>query len=531
MHYQPDPLARAAAEDLMERLGQSPRWQDHFGQPGKWRTGSGKMFGVLVVHLPDGNRAYLAAFSGKLADRTCHSGFVPPVYDLLDEANFYRDQERRLNQLTLALNDLRDGEAYRHARKEMERTEQLGNAALERLKSENRQAKLRRDRIRTDHGGPVPSALVDELRRESVERSYALKHLRMEVKDNVKHKKKILDEYNLAIAELTDRRAALSAKLQHRIFSHYRFRDAVGRERDANDIFAATALRYPPAGAGDCAAPKLFQYAFLRQLPPLTFAEFWWGPPPSSSLRRHRQYYPACRGKCEPILGHMLGKSEVEPNPLLENPATGKEIRILYEDDDLLLVSKPENFLSVPGRHTSDSVQQRLRSRYPAATGPLLVHRLDMSTSGILLAAKTKHVHQLLQRQFFRRTVTKRYVAIVSGNLTIDEGTIDLPLRGDLYDRPRQIVCSTHGKPARSRYRVVATEKGQSLLHFWPVTGRTHQLRVHAAHFDGLNAPIVGDDLYGTPADRLYLHAAEISFRHPVKLEPMTISDPPPFDL
>jgi tRNA pseudouridine32 synthase/23S rRNA pseudouridine746 synthase len=530
MHYRPGTLARAAAEDLMKHLSGQPKWSDHFGVDGRWRAGNGKMFGVLVVDSPEGRR-YLAAFSGKLVGSTQHAGFVPPVYDLLDAANFYRGEEAYTNALTAEIDALEASEELRRARDGVTAAVAEGEEKLAALRRAHRAAKADRHRRREQYVGIVPENVEQQLRAQSIEQSYAMKRLRDDVKEHTKQKKKILDEYLALLTNLKERRTLQSNSLQDRIFSHYRFLDAHGKQRDALSIFADTALQRPPAGAGDCAAPKLLQYAFRHGLQPLTFAEFWWGAAPAGSLRRHRSYYPACRGKCEPILTHMLRHSDVATNPLLANPAVQTDYSVRYEDDDLLVVSKPANMLSVPGRHIRDSVQERLRQRYAEATGPLLVHRLDMSTSGLLLVAKSKHVHRLLQRQFGRRTVNKRYVAMVGGSVKPEEGEINLPLRGNYADRPRQMVCRTEGKSARTRYRVVGYRNGQSFVHFWPITGRTHQLRVHAAHPEGLDAPIVGDDLYGDPGDRLYLHAEEITFRHPVRLEWMTVSDPAPFGL
>jgi len=253
-------------------------------------------------------------------------------------------------------------------------------------------------------------------------------------------------------------------------------------------------------------------------------AEFWWGASPKSDVRKHGQFYPACRGKCEPILGHMLKGLEVDPNPMLDNPAEGKELEILFEDEFMMAVNKPAEFLSVPGKIIKDSVYSRIRVRNPEATGPLIVHRLDMSTSGILLVAKSKEVHKQLQHQFENRTIKKRYVALLDGTLTVNSGEIDLPLRVDLDDRPRQLVCYEHGKPSKTYWELIETKNGQSKVYFYPLTGRTHQLRVHAAHQLGLNTPIVGDDLYGTIKDRLHLHAERIEFVHPQTKENMVIA-------
>ena len=273
----------------------------------------------------------------------------------------------------------------------------------------------------------------------------------------------------------------------------------------------------PPAGAGECAAPKLLNYAFEHQLKPIAMAEFWWGQSPKSEIRKHKQFYPACKSKCEPILlSHMLMGLEMESNPFEENPAAGKNIEIVYEDDILLVINKPAEFLSVPGKKISDSVYQRMKEKYPEATGPLVVHRLDMSTSGLMLIAKDEATYVKLQSQFIKRTISKRYVALLDGVLHDNEGSIDLPLRVDLEDRPRQLVCYDHGKPAQTKWKKIKIINNQTLVYFYPITGRTHQLRVHASHELGLKTPIIGDDLYGTKSNRLHLHAEQLIFIHPI---------------
>ncbi|MND52220.1 Ribosomal large subunit pseudouridine synthase A [compost metagenome] len=252
-------------------------------------------------------------------------------------------------------------------------------------------------------------------------------------------------------------------------------------------------------------------------------AEFWWGQSPKSEIRIHGQFYPACRGKCEPILAHMLEGVEMDENPMLTNPAEGRDVEIVYEDEALVVVNKPAEFLSVPGKNVQDSVYERMRLKYPNATGPLIVHRLDMSTSGIMLVAKTKESHKVLQEQFIKRTIKKRYIALLDGVVESEEGFIDLPLRVDLDNRPHQLVCYEYGKPACTKWEVVERKNNKTKIHFYPITGRTHQLRVHAAHPMGLNSPIVGDDLYGNKGERLHLHAEWIEFKHPTSKEIMTI--------
>ena len=332
------------------------------------------------------------------------------------------------------------------------------------------------------------------------------------------------------IEALKEERKQRSIALQQWIFEQFRLRNARGEEQDIYSIFTQTAHRNPPAGTGECAAPKLLQYAYLNNLQPLAMAEFWWGDSPKGEIRRHGHYYPACRHKCEPILNFMLQGLEVEPNPLLTSNTDATQLETVYEDDYLLVVNKPAGMLSVPGKTGQASVLTLLQERYPDATGPILVHRLDMATSGLLLAAKDKDTHALLQKQFEGRTVKKRYIALLEGIPQAEpKGFIRLPLRPDFDNRPLQMVCYEYGKPAVTRYEIMDTENDRTRMAFYPETGRTHQLRVHAAHPEGLNCPIVGDPLYGQPADRLHLHAERLEFRHPVTGQRLQIQKEAPF--
>lgn len=365
--------------------------------------------------------------------------------------------------------------------------------------------------------------LLESLRKESVREQYQLKELSRYWKNRLAEIQLEIDEHQSAIILLKEERKYMSASLQQKLFDQYSFLNQYGNEKNLCEIFEHTAEARPPAGAGECAAPKLLQYAFLHKLRPVAMAEFWWGQSPKSEIRIHGQFYPACRGKCEPILAHMLEGVEMDENPMLTNPAEGRDVEIVYEDEALVVVNKPAEFLSVPGKNVQDSVYERMRLKYPNATGPLIVHRLDMSTSGIMLVAKTKESHKVLQEQFIKRTIKKRYIALLDGVVESEEGFIDLPLRVDLDNRPHQLVCYEYGKPACTKWEVVERKNNKTKIHFYPITGRTHQLRVHAAHPMGLNSPIVGDDLYGNKGERLHLHAEWIEFKHPTSKEIMTI--------
>ena len=325
----------------------------------------------------------------------------------------------------------------------------------------------------------------------------------------------------------------LSLSLQLWLFQQYRLLNGRGETKDLVEIWqdyhSAPRIRsrfpLPPGGTGDCCAPKLLQYAYLHHLTPVCMAEFWWGESPKSLIRHHGQFYPACRGKCKPVLTWMLQGLDVDPHTdtvdsVLQEPA------IIYEDEAMAVLSKPAGMLSVPGKTGADSVSAWAQRRWP---GAMLVHRLDMLTSGILLAAKTMEVYQQLQQQFTDRTVKKKYLAVVEGSPAKEHGIIDLPLASDPMNRPLQMVDPENGKRAITEYRVL--QAGQrSLLALWPHTGRTHQLRMHCAHADGLGCPIVGDELYGQKADRLYLQAQGITFVHPTTGKRMHFELPYPFE-
>ena len=324
-----------------------------------------------------------------------------------------------------------------------------------------------------------------------------------------------------------------SLSLQLWLFQQYRLLNARGETKDLvavwQDYHSAPRIRsrypLPPGGTGDCCAPKLLQYAYLHHLTPVCMAEFWWGESPKSLIRHHGQFYPACRGKCKPVLTWMLQGLDVDPHTDAAD-AVYPEPAIIYEDEAMVVLSKPAGMLSVPGKTDDDSVAAWAQRRWP---GALLVHRLDMLTSGILLTAKTMEVYQQLQQQFTDRTVKKKYLAIVEGSPAKEHGIIDLPLASDPMNRPLQVVDPENGKRAITEYRVL--QAGQhSLLALWPHTGRTHQLRMHCAHPEGLGCPIVGDELYGRKADRLYLQAQAISFVHPTTGKRMHFELPYPFE-
>ncbi|GGC89505.1 RNA pseudouridine synthase [Flavobacterium lutivivi] len=526
-YYEPHPLSIIAAHELQEYLMKQNDWQHNFGLDDTMEGMIiGKMFGVLVVQNSDNQLGYLAAFSGKLADKNLHEKFVPPVFDMLDENGYFKKEEILLNNLNAEIESLEQNQEYQDLKSSFFALQETATNSIEAKKQEIKERKRKRDSLRkkaTIEGIALDFNTVEDFKLESLKDKAELRRLSEYWNNQLADLQNNINEYEHKIIQLKEERKYKSAALQKRLHDEYSFLNALGETKSLHDIFSITKQQKPPAAAGECAAPKLLHYAYKNDLKPIAMAEFWWGKSPKSEIRKHQHFYPACRGKCEPILAHMLNGLEVDENPMLINPAENKDISIVYDDEFLCIVNKPAEFLSVPGISIEDSIYTRIIEKYPNISGPIIVHRLDMSTSGLMLIAKNKRIHQQLQKQFINKTISKRYVALLEGEITTAEGVIDLPLRVDLDDRPRQMVCYEHGKKAVTRYKVIERKNGVTKIHFWPITGRTHQLRVHASHTLGLNTPIVGDDLYGKKSDRLYLHAESITFEHPISKKIMTI--------
>ena len=511
-HYTPHPLCVIAAEETQAYLKERTEWREELQ--------TGKMFGVLVVRTPAGEVGYLAAFSGNLAGKNVHPFFVPPIYDLLQPDGFFRQEEERINEINARIRTLQASPALEDARSRLQSTIEYCDFVLQAAKDLMKKRKEERDRLRQF---PLTEEETTLLIKESQHMKAAHKLTKKSLRSILEEDQAKVDRLEQEIEQLKQERKRRSAALQRKLFEQFRILNARGEVKDLCELFAPTYQGAPPAGAGECAAPKLLQYAYQHQLEPIAMAEFWWGDSPKTEIRHHGYYYPACKGKCEPILHHMLQGLRVDENPLLADSHRETKLDILYEDDYWLVINKPEGMLSVPGKGDVDSVYQRLRILYPEATGPIIVHRLDMATSGLLLAAKTKEAHQNLQAQFKNRTIQKRYIALLDGEIPQEEGEIRLPLCPDPLDRPRQIVSEEFGKPALTRSRVLERSSGKTLIAFYPQTGRTHQLRVHAAHPLGLHCPILGDELYGRKAERLYLHAEYLAFTHPITNERVEI--------
>ena len=576
--YNVDPLAEAASLELQRYIADADLMSTE--------KGCGKMFGVLVVEYEDESgalqRGFLAAYSGLLGGRNDWPYFVPPVFDAQQPDGHFKRTEREISAINREIAAIEHDAEYLQSVEQHEQTKKRLQAEVDAFKAEVDAAKARRD-ARRKSGEPLSEEEQAEMIRES---QFMKAELRRRRKAMEQAESTLNTQHSTFLKSLQRKRKQMSDELQRWLFSAYRMLNAKGEERDLIDIFCEYTHAMPPAGAGDCCAPKLLQYAYQHHLRPVCMAEFWWGESPASEIRHHLHYYPACRSKCLPILTHMLKGLDVAPNPLAQKRHTA-EPRVLYADEYIMVVDKPAGMLSVPGKaesvrsEFSDSANISVEEYFANLQLPTnsqftteqftigeadnsklkiqnskflkAAHRLDMDTSGLLVLARTEQAYVELQRQFASRETVKRYEAVLSGvptqnsklktqnSSTQPSGcleAISLPLIADINDRPRQRVDMEHGKPALTLYNIVEVravdantavayttkkvDKGRTLIHLYPKTGRTHQLRVHCAHPLGLACPILGDPLYGTErADRMYLHAAELTFRHPVTGEPM----------
>ena len=584
--YDVDPLAEAASLELQRYIADADLMSTE--------KGCGKMFGVLVVEYEDEEgalqRGFLAAYSGLLGGRNDWPYFVPPVFDAQQPDGHFKRTEREISAINREIAAIEHDPEYLQSVEQHEQTKKRLQAEVDAFKAEVDAAKARRD-ARRKSGEPLSEEEQAEMIRESQFMKAELRRRRkaMEQANSTLH-----IPHSTFLKSLQRKRKQMSDELQRWLFSAYRMLNAKGEERDLIDIFREYTHAMPPAGAGDCCAPKLLQYAYLHHLRPVCMAEFWWGESPASEIRHHLHYYPACRSKCLPILTHMLKGLDVAPNPLAQKRHSA-EPRVLYADEYIMVVDKPAGMLSVPGKaesvrsEFSDSANISVEEYFANLQLPTnsqftteqftigeadnsklkiqnskflkAAHRLDMDTSGLLVLARTEQAYVELQRQFASRETVKRYEAVLSGvptqnsklktqNSSVQPSgcleAISLPLIADINDRPRQRVDMEHGKPALTLYNIVEVravdantavayttkkvDKRRTLVHLYPKTGRTHQLRVHCAHPLGLACPILGDPLYGIErADRMYLHAAELTFRHPVTDETMHFLSPSGF--
>ena len=499
--YQPHPLCVMAAQEVQAYLRTQKQWAQELK--------AGKMFGVLVVArrndcLPPrgevgGGVAFLAAFSGTLDGKTRHPYFVPPVFDLMEPGCYFQQEQEQISTINARIASLQTQIGESPLRQEMQRE-------LEAYRAMMQAEKEKRHLLRAELSAEELAARESEMIKQSQYQKAQYKRLQQEWKQRIDADEAPMHEIRQQINLLQRERHERSIALQQWLFRQFSFLNAKGQSKNLTELFADTV---PPSGAGECCAPRLLQAAYKEGMQPLCMAEFWVGDSPRDELRQEGYFYPACNSRCKPILGHMLQGLLVEENPLLYQE--NLELEVVYQDEQMAVVAKPHGMLSVPGKDGLPSVQSVVREMFPQATGPMIVHRLDMDTCGLMVIALTDEVYHQLQEDFRRHSVQKTYRALLEREMPVgQEGEIRLPLRPDIMDRPRQMVDYRHGRTAITYYKVVENMKGHALVELHPQTGRTHQLRVHCAHSDGLGNPIVGDRLYGTPASHLCLQAYQL---------------------
>lgn len=535
LDYEPHPLCIQACREVQEMLARREDWQEEIAR--------GKMFGVLIVEnvKTDTNVpkwGYLAAYSGQIGGRSDWEDFVPAVFDYLQPDGYFKTHEAEISRINQSISHLEKDERMKEARTLIRQLQEERKRTIAAYQEKMKEAKAKRDSRR--EAGNLSEAEEAEMIRESQFMKAELRRLKKSLSEKTALETEF-EDYQENILRLKQLRKQLSDALQQWLFSQFRMLNQEGESKDLLEIFRDEALKeypqaaiatsriaalkmVPPAGSGECCEPKLLQYAYQHGYKPLQMAMFWWGESPKEEIRHHLQFYPACNGKCKPILHWMLPASTFEPEAI--NLSIYDKVETLYEDREIAVIHKPEGLLSVPGKDAAQpSVYALMRRKYPEATGPLIVHRLDMATSGVLLIAKTEFAYHRLQQAFLNHQIQKKYVAIISGKDIPEKGIISLPLQPDYLNRPRQIVNHEQGKEAITEYEILERIDGSHLrIALYPKTGRTHQLRVHCAHQEGLNAPILGDPLYGNEkAARLHLHAEEITFEHPLTGKKITI--------
>lgn len=536
LDYQPHPLCIAVCKELQTYLSEREDWREEIDK--------GKMFGVLIVENAQPASGapkigYLAAYSGQIGGRSDWDDFVPAVFDYLQPDGYFKTHEAEISGINQSIRKLAANTHMKEAKGLILQLQEERKHTIAAYQEKIKKAKAKRD-ARREAGSLNP-----EEEAEMVKESQFMKAELRRLKKSLSEKTSLETEYEAYQADilsLKQLRKTSSDALQQWLFSQFRMQNHEGESKDLLEIFRDAALRdypqatiatsriaalkmVPPAGSGECCEPKLLQYAYSLGYKPLQMAMFWWGESPKEEIRHHLHFYPACNGKCKPILQWMLPASTFEPAAV--DLSLYNKVETLYEDREIAVIHKPEGLLSVPGKDAAQpSVYALMRSKYPEATGPLIVHRLDMSTSGVMMIAKTEFAYHRLQKAFLNHQIQKKYVAIISGKVIPEKGIISLPLMPDYLDRPRQIVDHELGKEAITEYEVLEPVDDSHLrIALYPKTGRTHQLRVHCAHQEGLKAPILGDPLYGNEkAARLHLHAEEITFEHPLTGKKMTIT-------
>ena len=501
-YYSPTPVCREAVERVKQWIAKAPiSFQQEVEQ--------GKMFGVLVVET-QGKIGFLAGYSGQICGRSDWDYFVPAVVDYLQDGGYFKRHEADITLLNQRIAALTKRESYVQSQHDVAALQTEITQHIAAAQAQMQQEKAQR-----------PAVLTPELIRRSQFLKAELHRYKVQSKAALAEKQALVAAHEAEIAALKAKRKDMSDDLQQWLFKQFVLCNHRGERRNLLDIFHP---QVPPAGSGECCEPRLLHYAFTHKLRPVSMAMFWMGRSPQGEVRHAQQFYPACNSKCKPILSWMLAGFPMERNPL--DSTIAQPIRILHKEKSFAVVCKPAGMLSVPGKQVSQNVLEWAKQYFPNATGPLIVHRLDMATSGLMVVALTMESYHHLQRQFKEHRVKKRYVALLSRSFAAPiEGDISLPLRPDFADRPRQMVDKVDGKTAITHYHY----QGHQRIFLYPQTGRTHQLRMHSAHAEGLNNPIVGDALYGTPCQRLLLHAETLQFFHPETGELLTFHAPPDF--
>ena len=510
--YSPDPLVLQAGELLMDRIRNSSELSGIFGE--------GKMLGVLAVAYGENFEkiGYIAAFSGNAGGMSMIDGFVPPIYDLLDPDGYFKTKEAEISALNTRISSEETSAELAELRAALKAVEADMNAELSRQKARMATLKAKRDQIRSE---VAEDACNIELIRQSQHEKAELRRIKTHWEGRIADLKGKISEHTGRVSSMKRLRKEMSDALQEWIFRQYIVHNCLGESRSILDIFTDCGL-VPPGGTGECAAPKLLDYAFRNGLKPLAMGEFWYGESPCTAVRTEGHFYPSCTSKCGPLLRYMLQGMELTKLEDVHGTPS-----VLYEDEDIIAVSKPSGMPSVPGLNCGPSLLDWLVSETGCSTVES-VHRLDMDTSGVMLFAKNPVAGNHIRKQFEEHTVRKTYRALLSFSgskqmIAGNSGTISIPLSPDYDERPRQKADQKQGKEAITEYHVDEIRKDGILVTFRPLTGRTHQLRVHSAHHLGLGHPIIGDLLYGGDAGpRLCLHAHEITFTHPTSMQKMT---------
>jgi tRNA pseudouridine32 synthase / 23S rRNA pseudouridine746 synthase len=511
------PLAEVIAYGLMQHLANNHRYSTE-----------GKMYGILLVELPDGEQRVIKAFSGLLNGCSVVEGWVPPIpgrNQVALEETRTLGQLEAIKQELLTLKQLPERQQYQTLSHEFElRLQQMSDRHRDCKQQRHEKRQLLCKTLTEEALTAALEQLDEESRHHGIERRQ-FKRRRDELLQPLKQ---VIAAADARIRELKQRRQELSRQLQSQMHAAYSLMNFFGQSLSLQQLIPEGM----PTGTGDCCAPKLLHYAATHNLKPLAMAEFWWGSSSTNQDKIQGEFYGACAERCQPLMGFLLsGLPQSESNA--EMNTIEQTLPILYEDEWLIAVNKPAGLLSVPGRYhdTQDSVLSRLRHLLPDGMLLNAVHRLDQETSGILLVARDLQTYRQLSQQFQHRQVHKIYEAVLSGCVTIEQGVIELPLWGNPQNRPYQEVNWQYGKPSVTHFQVIATEGNYTRVEFIPLTGRTHQLRVHAADTRGLGVAILGDRLYGCDAlsSRLHLHGRELSFEHPQLRETIHLRAKTPF--